>query len=360
MPNKGKNNRGQGRRQANGTMRRAPVAQQRQVRTRRPRMQTNPTSTIISHREFVDDIKGSVDFTINSFAVNPGINSLFPWLASIAQRYESYVFKKLSFTYSTVASTSTPGSIQLACDYDAADAPPQSKRDFMSYANAVRSAPWTECSYHSTTANLTKFAKERYVRILPVTGDIKTYDVANFFIATEGMADDSTIGELYVDYVVELRTPQTGVLGLNPPSLNPLGDETLFFTSNSNYVDNAATVAYTIRDPVDDLNCSQLLSNGPIFVNGIAAVDPTKSYLLRGVATHDVQGANTAAPVLDFHDENDNPLLTLTVYGPTIVNTPVSQTVVTGVSELRVGYWILAGNAGPLTLVYMDVTELIA
>jgi len=51
---------------------------------------------------------------------------------------------------------------------------------------------------------------ERYVRSgsLASNLDIKTYDTGNLFVGAQGCADTTDIGELYVDYEVELITPQ--------------------------------------------------------------------------------------------------------------------------------------------------------
>jgi hypothetical protein len=38
--------------------------------------------------------------------------------------------------------------------------------------------------------------------------DIKTYDVGNLYVCTEGQASTATVGYLYIDYEVVLKTPQ--------------------------------------------------------------------------------------------------------------------------------------------------------
>lgn len=225
-------------------MQSVPVAKSRLVRTQRAVMRTQPNRTTITHREFVADIPGSVAFDAKSYAINPGNSVVFPWLSQIAQRYESYVFRRLNFEYNTVSPSTTPGSLMLACDYDASDAPPLNKCALMSYAQATRSAPWQECRYQAKSGDLTKFAKERYVRgddIPP--GDIKTFDVANLFLATQGMDDVKDIGELYVEYTIELRTPQTNQPVLVSATSTALGAE---FTGSSleekTYMGGAPTV----------------------------------------------------------------------------------------------------------------------
>lgn len=214
----------------------APVARSRLTRTRAPSVRTRLNSASITHREYIGDVNGTVAFAANSFAVNPGNPAVFPWLSQIAQRYESYVFHSLHFEFETVASTLTAGSVLMACDYDAADAAPADKQTLMSYAQATRGAPWQESRFSARSSDLTKFSRERYVRDANTpSGDIKTYDVANFFLATQGMADTSAIGELYVSYNVELRTPQltsaTPALSIEYAAISTTSTSAAFFNT---------------------------------------------------------------------------------------------------------------------------------
>jgi len=175
--------------------------------------------TTVSHREFIADVSGSVAYASTGYAVNPGDPTTFPWLAAIARNYESYRFKSLTFEYRTTASSLTKGSVMMALDYDASDSAPADKCKLMAYAGATRSAPWTESNFRARPVDLVKFAKDRYVRIPGLSiVDIKTYDVANLFIATQGMEDALEVGELYVNYTIELQTPQLGDIPLTSAS----------------------------------------------------------------------------------------------------------------------------------------------
>lgn len=169
----------------------------------------------VRHREYLCDVLGSVNFAITGYAVNPGLGGSFPWLSPIANQFESYLFKNLTFEFETQKSASTSGTVMLTMDFDAADAAPVNKTQFKSYNGSVRSAVWDECCFHAPSANLQKFGVQRYVRsgALGANLDIKTYDVGNLFVATQGCADATAIGELYVVYDVELITPQSDVAG---------------------------------------------------------------------------------------------------------------------------------------------------
>lgn len=190
----------------------APVAQALRTRNRGPSYLKAATSTgvRIRHREFLADIASSVEFAWDDFHINPGLHKTFPWLSAIANRFESYVFHDLRFVYEPAVSTSAGGSVMMAIDYDASDPGPETKPTLMAYKDAVRSAPWAQCVFHADRSDLHK-AKTSYVRGGSVaSGDIKTYDVGNLFIATQGQDAtwNNTVGELYVEYDVELLTPQ--------------------------------------------------------------------------------------------------------------------------------------------------------
>lgn len=184
--------------------------------------------TTVRHREFIADIAQSHDFAITKYRINPGDKSSFPWLSRMANLFETYRFKDLKYSYEPTCGSTTPGSVNLAVDFDASDDQPPSKAVMMSYHNARRISPWSSVTYSATQQDLTKFAVSRYTRsIQPPNTDIKTYDVGNFYIAVSG-ADSSTglVGELYVEYTVDLYTPQ-----LPPTSVQP---ETFIGTIGNN------------------------------------------------------------------------------------------------------------------------------
>lgn len=191
-----------------------PVAQSNVLTNNRPRYSVKDGNFCVKHREYITDIAGSVTFTARTFNINPGLITAFPWLANIANQYESYLFKSLHFIYEPACATTVAGSIMLAVDFDASDAAPTSKVQMMAYSNAVRSPPWEMTKYLSINSDLRKFGVQRYVRNSPVSGDIKTYDIGNFFLATSNFADNTFVGELYVEYELEFYTPQSsGTVG---------------------------------------------------------------------------------------------------------------------------------------------------
>lgn len=196
----------------------ALVSQSQRSRPTRSSIQSFNRSTdakiIVRHREYIQDVGEGNDatFDVRSLAINPGLDAMFLWLSKMANNYEFYEFRKLMFEYTPSCSTLDSGNIILAVDFDAGDAAPVTKQELMSYFGAVQGPVWSKLAYVCDSANLHKFGRQKFTRpgALVANRDIKTYDVGNLIIATTGL---STLkGSLFVDYEVELSTPQTNAL----------------------------------------------------------------------------------------------------------------------------------------------------
>jgi len=97
----------------------------------------------IVHRELIGSITGSTGFTIaQQIALNPGLQASFPWLSTQAQGWEQYRFHMLRFCYYSRTGSSTPGSMMLVPDYDAADAAPATEQIASAYRDVEEQAPW--------------------------------------------------------------------------------------------------------------------------------------------------------------------------------------------------------------------------
>jgi len=164
----------------------------------------------IRHREYVLDVVGSgvVSFTVSSFlAINPGLQTLFPWLSNLANNFEAYLFRALSFQYRTDSSSATVGKLMMAVDYDAADPAPSSKQQMLQQRTKCDCALWQMVDMDCDPADLSKLP-QRYVRNGVVAStDVKTYDVGVLSIAQSSVGATTVIGELFVEYDVELITP---------------------------------------------------------------------------------------------------------------------------------------------------------
>lgn len=188
----------------------APLSKGNVVRGHKPTIRQNGRKVVIIHREYVEDINSTTAFGVYSFYLNPGLSDLFPWLSNVALNYESYRFKKLAFTLETELSANTNGYVACGIDYDSVDPIPVSKQQLMNNQTSARAPCWEGLKMECSNAELNKLGPEKFVRYDAVAStDLKTYDSGRLFVAivTPDGAIDSA-GELYVEYEVELFTPQ--------------------------------------------------------------------------------------------------------------------------------------------------------
>lgn len=192
-----------------------------------PMMRSLPNgSIVILHKEYIRDMSTSETFTSNSFTLNPGLESTFPWLSQIADAYEEYRLRAVAFQFK---STSTPfvanqktmsfGTIMMATQYNVLNPPFTNKRDLENYVGAQSGSP-LQPLVHVVNISEDPLAT-LYVRTTGITTknyDPRMYDYGRFEFATTGMTGDtataaSTCGELWVSYEVELIKPRFRING---------------------------------------------------------------------------------------------------------------------------------------------------
>lgn len=189
----------------------AAVAIGQQIRNVGPRFSANGRSLKVSHREFAFNVLGNTAFTVGAAnSLNPARYYPFPWLSGIARKFESYMFHSLRFIYVPSCPTSTKGSVLMTIDYDAADAGPTTGNEFLQCAGAVKGPCWQEVVLQADPEYLGLGGRRRFTRHsgVPAGTDIKTYDAGNLWIAVDGQIDLTAIGDVFVEYVVELFVPQ--------------------------------------------------------------------------------------------------------------------------------------------------------
>jgi hypothetical protein len=188
-----------------------------------PAMHSAGQSIVVRHKEYIGDVLSGVSgppstFNVwNSFALNPGLESSFPWLAGIAQQFQEYTWKGLVYEFvstsgESVASTNTAiGTVMIGTQYRSNAPPFTSKVQMLNEYFSSDAKPSEnfchpiECDPKENPFNV------QYIRgaAVPTGDDPKMYDLGTVYIATEGMpnASGTLIGELWASYEVELRKP---------------------------------------------------------------------------------------------------------------------------------------------------------
>ena len=189
----------------------APIAKGYLEKMSKPRVGRR-MAVVVSHREFIQNVEGTSAFTVQSFAMNPGLVNTFPWLSQVAPLFEQYKFESLKFDYQAAQSSTKIGTVMMTTDYDAADLPPLDKRQAMNFMGATRGQPWFSFSHVCDKGAMAAY-KKRFVRTttLPANQDVKTFDSGVTYLCTEGQDNTDRIGELYVDYSVRFWTPALNV-----------------------------------------------------------------------------------------------------------------------------------------------------
>lgn len=166
--------------------------------------------------EYVGEVVStSTGFVVlNSYSVNPGQSSVFPWMYRKAALYEKYQFKGLEFIYkpqvSQFATLGSEGKVILSFDYDASDATPTSKQQVEDTDPSADGMPYERISLKLSPRELHKNSDAKFIRPagLPGGSDIKTYDCGVLSVSTSGIAANSgTLGELWVRYNCVLSVP---------------------------------------------------------------------------------------------------------------------------------------------------------
>jgi len=185
-----------------------------------PMLANSKYANIIRHREYITDINSSTTpFLLRTFAINPGLDGTFPWLANIANCYTNYRIRGMVFeAVSLAAEVSTAvglGYIAMATQYNSLDPTFTSKKQLENseYANSMRLAG-NEEDYlaHPIECATDQLAlQELYIRSgdVPTGQDRKFYDLGKLSVAVGGnAASDVPIAELWCTYEIELYFPR--------------------------------------------------------------------------------------------------------------------------------------------------------
>lgn len=180
----------------------------------------------VKKREYICDINATTAFTNNSFPINPGLDTTFPWLSSIAQCYEQYrfngiVFQFVSTSSDAIASTTDLGlgQVILATDYNAVDPVFVNSPQMLGSMFSNSGKPSENIMHAIECAPPDQAQKIYYVRTgdNPSGTDLRLYDLGTFQLATQKMpADYDGMGQLWVTYDVTFcKSVQNNQLGFN-------------------------------------------------------------------------------------------------------------------------------------------------
>jgi len=176
-----------------------------------------PTSRKPMHLEedeLIGLVNASTGFGTTQYPCNIGQVGTFPWGNRIAQLYEMYEFDLLEFYFTSTVSAynneGQQGEIVLSFDYDASDSAPTTQVQVENTKpHTLPCLPSTPMVILSVDCKVAKRTDAKFVRpgALPANTDIKTYDIGNLYVSTNGCYGNGQIGELHVRYKCRLSEP---------------------------------------------------------------------------------------------------------------------------------------------------------
>jgi len=182
--------------------------------------------TIFKRSEYIGDINGASAFTIvKTLIINPGNYQLNPWLQPIANQYEQYRYKSIRFRYKPVVSDATNGvlalgTIAMGFDPNVTNPAWTSKAEFLQFQGSVDVRVSRELIYNVKNVNRWNnylVANSQTMAAFQATNtyyqDPKTIWPGTFYIAVANNAVTTQIGELYIDYEIELIKAKISGLG---------------------------------------------------------------------------------------------------------------------------------------------------
>jgi len=168
----------------------------------------------IAHHEFLGDVTSNTAFTVTQYSLNPGINTTFPWLSSVAQAFQEYelngcVFYFKSTSANALNSTNTAlGQIIGAVQFNPYQPAPANKIEMLGLSGAADGKP-SESNLYAVEckADMVVF-RSKLIRTSAVSDDLAKYDHGNFYLGAAGSQANAIVGELHIVYDVLLKKPK--------------------------------------------------------------------------------------------------------------------------------------------------------
>lgn len=257
-------------------------------------------SVVIRKTEFIQDIVSSGTpntFETQTFELNPGQNSTFPFLANIAKNYEEYRLRGMVFHFKSLSGDSTSstqsglGYVAMATQYDSLDGVFTTKSEIENYSMSQSGKPsidqlhGIECAAHVSPLS------HLYVRPFgqPADTDIRLYDFGKTTIATSCPGTSVTLGELHVSYDIELYKPKLTPV---PTNLLDAFSSRIQRTGSSSGSPNFGTIGQLVAG-----NITASASPNSVTYSGL---NINLDYIF--VATHNLSnsGTYTVAPIISI------------------------------------------------------------
>jgi hypothetical protein len=263
----------------------APVSLANRLTNETPRFSSIQGGIVVAHAQKLFDFKSEATSANQIYRFNMNPRSL-GWISEVAEHFQHFVIREMRYRYVGTCSTGAGARVTMAPYYEP-QVPKGMERDENGFIEFVRDLPgvkefaaWTQDVIQVTVAQFSRLV----FRTLGLTSyiprsvnsgvdDIESTQPGQFLVTifTGSVADGAPIGELWCDYVIELRgsKPRVGAsaqfiststtdTALNLHTGNCIGDLSVALPTASNVIELQRKGHYTIMcrrngtDPVED------------------------------------------------------------------------------------------------------------
>ena len=188
---------------------------------------TQEGAVVIRHKEYLADVTSSstaLAGAVTTYSLQPGLNTTFPWLSSIANAFQEYKINGMLVEFRSTAGDSVSstnsalGEVVLSTNYNAASpfTTTSSKSALMNEEFAVSTKPSQsvihaiECAASQTPVDkLYTRSATGGTNVMASGTDIRLYDLGVLAVGTYGQQAASVVlGELWITYEVLLYKPR--------------------------------------------------------------------------------------------------------------------------------------------------------
>lgn len=181
----------------------------KQYKAARPGNQKTASPVIIRKREFIQTVNGTSNFQVVVIQPISCLNTLlFPWGSSLLPQYEEYRLRRATFQYvstsGSVSTTAALGSVVMGIVYDPNDFQILDRSTLLNY-NGFKSV----CADQSFSVSVDTRHNPLPIRYVSHnTTAVEFNDYAIFYLATDTNPGVSQLGQLWVDYEIEMYVPR--------------------------------------------------------------------------------------------------------------------------------------------------------
>jgi hypothetical protein len=176
----------------------------------------------ITHREYITDLFSSINYSVNTFRLQPSIETSFPWLSQLANSFEQYKINGMVVYLNTtsgnaISSTNNAlGVWGVTTVYDPSRPPLANKTQAEEYVGCTAGVPSVSI-LHPIECKPKSDVLERYFLDYTgtVTGDsLKFYDHGLINVFTQGQqAAGINLGEMWISYDITFYNPRIQPIG---------------------------------------------------------------------------------------------------------------------------------------------------